>query len=104
MRIRTLLLLAGLMLSPIAWAHGGHDPVYFQGWLGWKHWLAHALAAPAVVFGIGAALAGAGLLCWLQIGCAGFFIRRVDGKRDCDDGLAGTAACPTPASENSSLM
>ena len=65
MRIRTLLLLAGLLLSPMAWGHGGHDPVFFQGWLGWKHWLANALAAPAVALGIGAALAGAGLLCWL---------------------------------------
>jgi hypothetical protein len=78
MRIRTLLLLAGLLLSPMAWAHGGHDPVLFQGWLGWKHWLAHALAAPAVTLGIGAALAGAGLLCWLQIGRAGIFILKTE--------------------------
>jgi len=83
MRIRTLLLLAGLLLSSMAWAHGGHDPVFFQGWLGWKHWLAHALAAPAVALGIGAALAGAGLLCWLQIGWDGFFVRRVGRSLGC---------------------
>jgi len=77
MRIQKYWLTAGLLLSPMAGAHGGHEPVLFQGWLGWKHWLAHALAEPIMVFGVVAVLVSVGLLFRLQGGRVGFFVRRV---------------------------
>lgn len=83
MRIQKYLLIAGLLLSPMAWAHGGHEPVLFQGWLGWKHWLAHTLAEPVVAFGVVAMLVSAGLLFRLQGGRAGIFVRRVSRNLGC---------------------
>ena len=63
--------------SAMAHAHGGHDPLFSQAWLSWEHWLAHALAVPVAVLGLGLALAGAWLLFRLRGGRIGLFVRRV---------------------------
>ena len=76
MRNQKNLLCAGLLLSPMAWAHEGHDLFLSHVWLsallhpgpGLEHILAHALAAPALLFAAfaGGAAASGWLLCLLR--------------------------------------
>jgi len=63
--------------SPMAQAHGGHEPLFSQAWLSWEHGLAHVLAGPVLALGLGLALAGAWLLFRLRGGRVGLFVRRV---------------------------
>ena len=67
----------GFVSSPMAQAHGGHDPLFSQAWLSWEHGLAHAMAVPVAALGLGLALAGAWLLFRLRGGRVGLFVRRV---------------------------
>ena len=67
----------GFVGSPMATAHGGHDPVFAQAWLSWEHGLAHAMAVPVAVLGLGLAVAGVWLLFRLRGNRIGLFVRRV---------------------------